>query len=117
MEKIFIAKLVWQIKTISDKTSCDFDEQLRIVRAENKETAFEKAQKFGLQNQESFLNSMGKNVQWIFVNVEFIKEMISFEDGFEICSQTVNVVDAAQYIAEVNMKSIMNSEVFTNEVI
>lgn len=114
MEKVFIAKLIWQIKVNNNKLSSDFDEQLRIIKAENKETALIKALNLGQNNQETLLNKEGQNIHWEFVNVEFIKEIVSFDDGVEICAQTVNVLDANQYIQEINAKAIMNMEVFSN---
>jgi hypothetical protein len=113
MEKIFIAKIIWQIKITNNKLNSDFDEQLIIIRAENKNLALLKAQKLGQSNQESFQNIHGQNINWVFVNVEFVKEIVSFEDGYEICSQTISADDANQYINDINAKSMLNNEIFS----
>jgi hypothetical protein len=109
MENFFIAKIVWQIKIENKPLMCEFDEQLRLIKAENHELAFEKAMAIGHNQDETFLNNKGQKVSWNFINVEFIKEIISFEDGLEICTQTINVNDAQAYINEINVKSSVNA--------
>lgn len=109
MEKYFIAKIIWQIKIPTNSLSSEFDEQLRIVKTSNAETALKKAIKIGHDNEETFINSKGQQVTWSFINVEFIKEMISFEDGTEICSQTINAPDAEQFIKDIHVKSALNA--------
>ncbi|HRG59436.1 MAG TPA: DUF4288 domain-containing protein [Bacteroidia bacterium] len=114
MEKVFIAKLIWQIKVNNHKMSSDFDEQLRIIKAKNYSIALQKAQNIGKNMEETLVNTKGQNIIWEFINVEFIKEITSFDDSFEICAQTINVHDAHQYIKEINTKALVNSEVFSN---
>lgn len=110
MEKYFIAKLIWQIKISINSTASDFDEQLRIIKALDAENALEKASKIGHAHEETFINNKGQQVSWSFINVEFLKEISSFEDGLEICSQTINASDAKQFIKDVHVKSKLNSD-------
>lgn len=109
MEKYFIAKIIWQIKIPTNGIASEFDEQLRIVKAYDAKNALEKAIKIGHEQEESFINSKGQQVSWSFINVEFVKEMFSFEDGMEICSQTINAPDAMQFIKDIHVKSALNA--------
>jgi hypothetical protein len=110
MEKFFIAKLIWQIKIPTTGLASEFDEQLRIVKAVDAANAIKKGVQIGHLNEETFINSKGQQVSWAFINVEFVKEIISFDDGNEICSQTIKVDDASQYIKDVHVKSTLNTD-------
>jgi hypothetical protein len=110
MEKYYIAKIIWQIKIPTNGIASEFDEQLRIVKASDAKNALKKAIQIGHEQEESFINSKGQQVSWTFINVEFIKEMYSFEDGMEICSQTINAPDALQFIKDIHVKSALNTE-------
>ena len=108
MDKYYIAKLIWQIKIPTNSISSEFDEQLRIVKACNAEEAIKKALQIGHDNEETFINSKGEHVSWLFINVEFVKEIVSFDDGTEICSQTINATDASQFIKDIHVKAALN---------
>lgn len=110
MEKLFITKIIWHIKSESNQKFAEFDEQLRLIKANNSETAFNKAKLLGLQHQETLINNKGMEVSWNYVNVEFVKEITSFDDGIEICAHTVKVDNAQQYINEINVKAVLDFE-------
>ena len=110
MDKYYIAKLIWQIKIPNNSISSEFDEQLRIVKACNAKEAIRKALQIGHENEETFINSKGEHVAWIFINVEFIKEIVSFDDGTEICSQTIKAADASQFIKDIHVKAALNAD-------
>jgi hypothetical protein len=116
MEKYFIAKIIWQIKIPTTKMAAEFDEQLTIVKAENAENAFQKATRFGQAQEESFINNKGQQVSWVFINVLHIKEITSFEDGMEICSQTINAPNAVEFIKEIHLKAELNKEVLLQKL-
>lgn len=110
MEKYFIAKLIWQIEIEQNAIASEFDEQLRIIKALDAEIALEKSRQIGLNNQETLINNKGQRINWVFINVEFLKEITSFDDGLEICAQTIKIEDPKQYIKEINTKSLLNFE-------
>jgi hypothetical protein len=110
MDKYYIAKLIWQIKIPTNNICSEFDEQLRIVKACNAQEAIKKALQIGHINEETFINSKGEHVSWIFINVEFVKEIVSFDDGTEICSQTIKAADASQFIKDIHVKAALNTD-------
>jgi len=113
MKKWFIAKIIWQIKISNSNLASEFDEQLRLINADDADLAIEKANKIGKQHEESFLNAKDQQVVWKFIDIEFIKEISSFEDGMEICSKTIKADNAITYIEEINTKSMINLNIFT----
>lgn len=105
-----MAKIIWQIKLDTESLSAEFDEQLRMISAFDRKSAYHKAIQIGLHNEETFLNTKGKQISWHYVNVEFVKEISSFDDGLEICANTLKVENAAAYIEEINIKAQLNSD-------
>ena len=65
----YLAKIVYRIICGEGNHVGQFDEQLRLVTASNKEDAFQKAQFIGKQEEEFFLNDRQQLVQWQFINV------------------------------------------------
>ena len=65
----FITKLVFQIICGAGDHRAQFDEQLRLIFAENAELAFESAVKIGEAEQSSFYNRHEQLVQWKFTGV------------------------------------------------
>jgi len=109
MQRTFIAKIIWQIIIPTNQIASEFDVQLRIINASDLEEALLKANNLGQKHEETFLNNKGQHVSWSFINVEFVKEITSFDDGFEICSQTVHAPDALQFIKDIHVKSKLNA--------
>jgi hypothetical protein len=110
LEKVFIAKIIWQIKIPTNNLASEFDVQLRIIRALDTEKATNKAIEIGHKQEETFINSKGKQISWTYINVEFVKEIISFDDGIEICSQIIHANDAMQFIKDIHIKTALNSD-------
>jgi hypothetical protein len=102
----FIAKLVFNISTAQQNHKPQFDEQLRLICAENLEEAFLKARKLGLGDEESFLNDTEHRVKWEFINVAEILPIQSLEDGIELYSQVHETEEAKSYIQDVHQRAI-----------
>ena len=64
----YLSKIVFQIICGDGQHTPQFDEQLRLIEAEDADIAFAKAQAIGGQEQEAFLNQHQHLVQWQFVN-------------------------------------------------
>ena len=58
----YIAKLVFNIAAEKTVHKPHFDEQLRLIAAEDMEEAFHKARYLGLNEEDSFLNDQHKTV-------------------------------------------------------
>lgn len=104
--KWFIAKLVFNISTSEQKHKPQFDEQLRLISAENQEEAFLKARKLGLREEDSFLNDTLHQVKWEFINVAEILPLTSLEDGMELYSHVHETDEAKSYINDVHQRAI-----------
>lgn len=84
----YLAKIVYRIHCGNDGEACaQFDEQLRLIAAENETMAFEKASAIGEQEQELFLNKDEKLVQWEFINVSELYQLSALIDGAELYSR------------------------------
>ena len=101
----YLAKIVFRIVCGDGDHVAQFDEQLRLVRAENKEDAFLKAQTLGKKEQETFLNRKEQLVQWQFINVSELYKLSELIDGAEVYSRIEERDNADAYIYTVNQKA------------
>jgi hypothetical protein len=100
----YITKIVFNITAESNTNQ--FDEQLRLVNAENKEEAFLKARAIGLREEDTFYNDNMREVKWEFVNVAEIISLPTLEDGTELYSRIHETNEAKSYIHFVHQKAI-----------
>lgn len=65
------------------------DEQIRLLRASDSETAYEKAIQLGKAEEVAYQNTYGQTVHWEFVGLVDLEELPSetIEDGVEIKSR------------------------------
>ena len=101
----FLAKIVYRIVCGEGDHTAQFDEQLRLIQAEDETTAFAKAKAIGEQEQEMFLNHQKKLVQWQFVNVCELYKVSALIDGAELYSRINETDNADTYIDVVNKKA------------
>lgn len=85
----FVAKIVMEISVGKNRNTLQFDEQLRLVRADDRDEALHKAVQIGRKEEESFRNVNGELVRWIFRGVTHVY-MLKHElyDGAELFSST-----------------------------
>jgi hypothetical protein len=102
----YIAKIVFNISAENTLHKPQFDEQLRLIAAEDLEEAFFKARTLGLNEEDSFLNAQRNTVRWEFINVAEIIPLKNLEDGMEIYSQIHEPDEAKSYINCVHQKAI-----------
>jgi len=101
----YLAKIVFRIICGDGDHTPQFDEQLRLVSATNKENAFYKANNIGMQEEETFFNSKQQLVRWQFINVCEVYRLSELIDGAEMYSRIEERDDAEAYIHVVNKKS------------
>ena len=82
-----------------------FDEQLRLIHANNEEEAFEKAQQLGREEEDSFMNQKNQLVKWTFINIPELNKLPSLSDGMEIYSRVNEYENAKRFIDTVNQKA------------
>ena len=101
----YLAKIVYQIICGEGNHTPQFDEQLRLIAADNYTAAFEKATKIGYHDEESFYNQFQKLVQWKFINVCELYCMDDYADGAEMYSCIKEIADPRMYINQVQKKA------------
>jgi Domain of unknown function (DUF4288) len=98
----FIAKIVFKI---SCGAKPQFDEQLKLIRANNFEEAFLKARILGIQEEDSFLNEKKNTVKWEFINVADLCPLTELKDGTELYSHIHEEEEENSYIHNVHQKA------------
>jgi hypothetical protein len=101
----FLAKIIYQIICGDGDHAPQFDEQLRLVQAENKLKAIQKAKQIGEKEQLSFLNSRQKLVQWKFIDVTEIHPFNEPADGAELYSWVHEDEDCNHYVNMIRLKA------------
>jgi hypothetical protein len=103
--KWYLAKLVYQIVCGDGDHTPQFDEQLRVVLADDELHAFQKARSIGEKEQDDFLNSYNKPVHWKFIDVPELYPMNALMDGAEMYSRIREEESADIYIRVTQMKA------------
>ncbi len=102
----YIAKIIFRIINIEGNSRAQFDEQLRLVKAESKCGAFEKATAFGRES-EARSNSYSDVIKWQFVNVAEVNPISALEDGAELYCNIHECETPDVYIGWANHKAAL----------
>lgn len=103
----YIAKLVYQLISGSGNHAPQFDEQLRLIRADERGWGREKASIVGRLLEQSFNNERNEKVTWKFVEVVELIKVTALDDGEEIYSTTREPNDVNEYLALISAKAAM----------
>lgn len=103
--KWYLAKLVYQIVCGDGNHTPQFDEQLRVVMADDELHAFQKARSIGEREQDDFFNTQNKPVRWKFIDVPELYAMNTMVDGAEMYSKIREEDSADIYIRVTQMKA------------
>ena len=95
--KWFIAKIVYEIICGDGRHTAQFDEQLRLVQAENLADAFQQATCIGQQEAMCFQNDKQQLVQWKFLTVPELFPLENFTHGAEVFSRIREVDQVKEY--------------------
>ena len=101
----YLTKIVYQIICGEGNHTPQFDEQLRLVAANDEQQAFHKAQRIGLMEEESFLNQKKHLVRWKFIDVCELYKLSELIDGAEIYSRIQETDNADRFINMVRSKA------------
>jgi len=101
----YLAKIVYRIVCGNRDHTAQFDEQLRLIHANNKEDAFYKAQLIGKKDEETFFNMKEELVQWQFINVSELYKVGEMIDGAELYSRIEEKDNGDIYTEIVNRKA------------
>ena len=103
--KWYLAKIVYRIVCGDGNHTAQFDEQLRLIEAEDDMHAFQKARIMGDKEEDNFLNDVQKPVQWKFMDVTEIHALNELIDGAEIYSVITEKEVAEKYIYVIKERS------------
>jgi hypothetical protein len=94
----YLAKMVFRIICGDGQHTAQFDEQLRLISAKNREEAFHKAQALGGQEEEVFFNLQQQLVKWEFIGACELYPLQGLIDGAEIYSRIEEKDNADGYL-------------------
>ncbi|MCU0442863.1 MAG: DUF4288 domain-containing protein [Bacteroidia bacterium] len=83
----YFAKLIFAIQHPQQQLPTQFDEQLRLIAANDKLEAIIKARMLGIKEERTYTNEQELEVTWTFVDVIELTLVEAFTDGMEICSR------------------------------
>jgi len=101
----YLVKIIFQIICGNGNHMPQFDEQLRLITAEDEPGALVKARKIGEREQESFFNEERRLVQWKFIDVTDLFNLSGQPEGAEISSRIEEYDQAGAYIELVHRKA------------
>lgn len=101
----YLAKIIFRIVCGDGNHLAQFDEQLRLIRAEKKEEALLKAQLLGSREEERFFNQQRQMVHWQFINVSELYKLSELIDGAELYSRIIERDNGENYVQIVNRKA------------
>ena len=101
----YLAKLVFRILCGDGQHSAQFDEQLRLISANNKEEAFQKAQELGRNGEDMFFNKKEQLVQWQFIDTSELYRLQDLIDGAELYSRIEEKDNAEAHIQQVKARA------------
>jgi hypothetical protein len=102
----YITKIVFAITREGSQSKKQFDEQLRLIAAQDQEEAFLKARAIGMEEEDCFYNVNQKQVKWEFINVSEVIPLKGLEDGAEIYSRIHETEEGSTYIHFIHQKAI-----------
>ena len=103
--KWYLAKIIYRIICGDGIHTPQFDEQLRLIQAEDDFHAFQKARIIGEKEEDNFLNDHSKPVHWKFIDITELHPLNDLIDGAAIYSQIIESNDAIKLIRQINERS------------
>ncbi len=101
----YLGKIIFRIICGEGHHTPQFDEQLRLIAADDEQQAFEKAMAIGEKEQDGFFNHEQQLVQWKFINVAELYRLSGLLDGAEMYSRIQETDDAEGYIEQANRRA------------
>lgn len=102
----YITKVIFAITREDSQSKRQFDEQLRLIAAQDQEEAFLKARAIGLDEEECFYTDRNRKVKWEFINVSEVIPLKGLEDGVELYSRIHETEEGQEYVHFVHQKAI-----------
>ncbi len=108
----YLTKIVFQIICGNGNHIAQFDEQLRLISANDHTEAFYKAKQLGEREEDTFYNQNRQLVQWKFINVSTIYKLQELVDGAELYSRIEECDHADVHIQTIHKRAeqLLHSE-------
>lgn len=103
--KWYLVKLVYQVVSGDGTHTPQFDEQFRLIHADELDWARKKARVLGQIGAFNFINHRKEEVNWIFIDVIDICEIGEIEDGAQLYSTTEEPQDVSSYLSLIKAKA------------
>jgi hypothetical protein len=100
----YLTKLVYRFISGNGQHTPQFNEQLRLIEADDRLHAFYKARQIGEQETIK-ITSNGLLIEWQFVDVAALHSLNKSTDGAEVWSCMYEDINAAQYIRHTQQKA------------
>jgi hypothetical protein len=113
----YIAKIVFRIVCGDGNHTAQFDEQLRLIKADKPEEALLKAQLLGSREEETFYNCNQQLVKWQFVNVSELQRLADIVDGAELYSRVEEKDNGDSYELLVHEKASRLEKMSMSEIL
>lgn len=101
----FLYKFVYQIVIEGNSGTTQFDEQFRIIFAENASMALAKSQLVSEKEEARFWNADNQEVCWNLVSVLLIASLDQLEDGEMVFSQNQEFEQPSGYVQFIKEQS------------
>lgn len=101
----YIAKIVYQILISDGRDASQFEEQLRLIQANDKAEALSKAIALGEKEESLFYNFRDEPVYWKFLDVPELQPVQQLDDGLQLYSHLEVPEYAESYLALVQHKA------------
>jgi Domain of unknown function (DUF4288) len=102
--KWYLSKLVFRVIYANGSHSAQFDEQLRLIYAEDEFHAFQKARTIGDRACMNTIENTG--VKWKFIDVSELYPLANIVDGAEVFSMITEEADADLYIRNTQKRAV-----------
>ena len=99
--KWFLAKLIFRIVCGQGNHTAQFEEQLRLINAEDELHAFHKARLLGEADCKQDISVNSVAVKWIFIDVSELHALTCASEGAEIFSMIKEEADPNLYIRSI----------------
>ncbi len=101
----YLAKLVFRIVCNNNTGVAQFDEQIWLFTAIDREEALEKAKTKGNNEEISFTGAYTGKVKWEFVEVTDLQSIEELKDGISLISRIEETDDPNGYLTTLHRKA------------
>ncbi len=105
--KWYVARFLYQIIPEGHSQTNQFDEQVRLVRADDPAWAWEKAHVLGRLGECRIINEKSVPLQWKFVSITNMYPLHELADGGELFSDTWHMADGEEFVQKIQTQSVM----------